>query len=347
MSAMQTAPMRGASIGDYVRRTAVPRPPQSNFWEWFHFAIRTPQGPDVVVNFCTAGDPRTRPSEDAWFGCCTVLVHDGTWSGDCVRHEQRTVQLGAGRILVAMPDHRLSFQDDLYRLRASAHRDRVAVDLQLVPLAMPATAAGVRLASNSRLSWHVVPRLAASGTVEIRGRNYHLKEAPAYHDHNWGPIAAGDLSWEWGYAIPEGNCVLQSVFFVRLLDRAQSTTYMQGLFVWKNGQPLRVFRDRELSVSQSGARPQRCPTRPRECALLLPPTVVDVPGSLTVTAGRGEDWLSLSVELLDAIRIAIPDGPTEELLVIHETRGAAVLRGSIERTSFNFPANGFFEFITH
>jgi hypothetical protein len=337
---------RRSPIGDYLRRTASADKTRCGFWEWFHFAVRLPTGPDLVVNLCTAPDPRTGASPSAWFGCSTILVHDGDWSGDTVRHEQGEVQLGAGRVWVAMGDNTLSVRRGVYHLHASSPRDQIRLDLDFVPLAMPATATGVQLAENRGLSWFVLPRLAATGIVEVGRHTHHLQGALAYHDHNWGPLGGADLSWEWGYCLPKERGAPESVFFVRILDRARCTTHMQGLFLWSGGRPLRLFRDGEMRIARTGERLQRSHVRPRVCSLLVPPLDVAVPRTLRVEGSRGEDWLALSVDLLDAIRIAMPDGPHEDLLVIHESRGLATLSGSIDGAPIEVETDGFFEFVT-
>ena len=75
--------------------------------------------------------------------------------------------------------------------------------LRFYPLARPAVASSVRLSGRERMRWLAVPRLAADGEITVSGRTFTLKNAPAYHDRNWGHFRWGeDYSWEWATILP-------------------------------------------------------------------------------------------------------------------------------------------------
>jgi hypothetical protein len=58
----------------------------------------------------------------------------------------------------------------------------------------------VELRDDDFLSGYAVPALAASATGRIcaSARCEQVRDAPAYHDHNWGVWR--DVTWEWGAA---------------------------------------------------------------------------------------------------------------------------------------------------
>jgi hypothetical protein len=329
------------SSSDYLRRTLPADELGDNFWEWLHFAVRA-DGIDVVINFSMAADPDPEQPRGQWFACWTILVRDRDgWLGDVERFDGAGVDLGGGRIFARCGSNCLALQDHAYRIQARLRRQRVSVDLALFPDALPAKAR-VDLGQHD-LSWFVVPKLRAWGTVDVCGQRHLVRGAPAYHDHNWGRVGGADLTWDWGYAHGRGP---KSAFFVRLLDRRRLATYMQGLFLWHDGKPLRVLRDGELSVDRSRGEPRRLQTVPGVCSLLLPTLSCEVPAEFCVAGGGGGDRVSLTFRPRNAVRIAAPDGSDEGLLVVHECGGKAALRGVVGGLRFEEEADGFFEFVT-
>jgi hypothetical protein len=341
---MVTTTLATPLLRDFIRRpTAVDA--DQGFWEWLHFAIRAPGNVDVVLNLCTAADPRPELAAPSWFGCATVLVHTDRWVGDTLRYDAREVKLGAGRIWACMGESVVRHADGKYSIHTELPRLRVRIDLELTPVGVGTSASGVRLPAGRSMSWHVVPRLIARGVVEIEGHAHRLHGALGYHDHNWGRIGDADLSWEWGYAHPRRPDATESVFFVRLMDRARCTTHMQGVFVWRDGLPVRLFRDRSVRFVRQGVLPLASPVVPRLCSLLLPPVSWELPASLAVEGASQDDEVLVRFETLDAARIAVPQMSDEQLLVIHEVRATARLRGRVADVLFEEEADGFFELV--
>jgi hypothetical protein len=339
--------MRGVlsslSFSDYFRRPLLDGHTARDFWEWVHFAVRT-ASIDLLVNFCMAVDPRAGCPPGAWVGCWMVAARDRQgWLGDVERFDQEMVTLGKGRIFAELGDNCISLQEGIYRLRGRLRRFPVALDMVLVPAAMPLRA---RLGGGG-LSWFVVPRLSAWGTVQIDGRRHALQGTSAYCDHNWGPIGSADLAWEWGYTHARGGADSETVVFVRLLDKARLATRMQGLFLWRDGRPGLVLRDRRLRIRWSRGVPRRLQTIPGVCSLLLPRMSTEVPAEFSVEGeGASGDRLSFSFRPSDAVRLAIPDGAGDGLIVIHESTGGGALRGQLCGRPFELEGDGFFEFVT-
>jgi hypothetical protein len=120
-------------------------------------------------------------------------------------------------------------RDGVYHLVARARGPAGSVGLDLVLRPQPNRYfPPVELRDEAFLSGYVVPALAASasGRICVAGRCTAVRDAAAYHDHNWGVWRA--VTWEWGAARgrtlsllyggvygPERNA---SPFFLTLVD---------------------------------------------------------------------------------------------------------------------------------
>ena len=141
-----------------------------------------------------------------------------------------------------------------------------------------------------------MPRLLASGTVTARGRRYEVRDAPAYHDRNWGRFAwGGGCAWEWATIIPADPQEPWSLV-PRIIDRRQAKVLSQSLMVWRSDRLVRKFYGPDLKVERRSAlqlaRPLRIPT---VAALALPGSAADVPRYLDVVAAAYADELHLQL----------------------------------------------------
>ena len=96
-------------------------------------------------------------------------------------------------------------RDGEYRLHGTARGNRGPARLDLVVRPKPNRYfPPVELRDDDFLSGYVVPALAAtaSGGSAPRGAAARSRDAPAYHDHNWGVWR--DVTWEWGAARGNG-----------------------------------------------------------------------------------------------------------------------------------------------
>lgn len=89
----------------------------------------------------------------------------------------------------------LTQRDGRYRLDVRAGGVMIALDIVPSPRQYFPP---VELSDDRFRSGYVVPALVATATGElcVRGRCTRVREAAAYHDHNWGTWA--DVTWEWG-----------------------------------------------------------------------------------------------------------------------------------------------------
>ena len=110
--------------------------------------------------------------------------------------------------------------------------------------------------TKSSVSGYVVPALAASasGTLCVGGRCAHVRDAAAYHDHNWGVWR--DVTWEWGAARGSRSSILYGgVYQGESAGSPLFLTLVDSLGV----QPDSPLQLRGLSRLTTGSRPARSP----------------------------------------------------------------------------------------
>ncbi len=216
---------------DDLDRFHLPRAPDSTWGEWHYFNLVT--GPDEwwYITFLIGGEVSSTGG-GRWGG--RMLVTHRRPDG---RHDRYTadvppegVTFDTTRADLAIGRSWVRQRDGEYRLHvaASGRRGRAQLDLTVRPKPnryFPP----VELRQDDFLSGYVVPALAAtaSGRACAAGRCTEIREAPAYHDHNWGVWR--DVTWEWGAAQGERVSLLyggvygprdvgSSPFFLTLVD---------------------------------------------------------------------------------------------------------------------------------
>ena len=133
------------------------------------------------------------------------------------------VRFASGQIDLAVGESAVRFADGCYQVRARLKDESVAIDATWTP-----QAEAVRIENmGGFINTFIVPRLATSGEVVIRGRRVVLRAVPGYHDHNWGTWDwSRDLGWNWGYLLDEpssGSTTLAtSIVFGQVTDATRS-----------------------------------------------------------------------------------------------------------------------------
>jgi hypothetical protein len=193
-----------------------------------------------------------------------------------------------------------------------------------------------------------VPRLTASGVVELGGERVELNDAAAYHDHNWGVFRWGDdFTWEWSSVLPESSSSPWSAVYMRLMDRGRSVARCQGLYVWHGESHRKIFRDHDLTVSTSGSfQPRDCLKIPPVMALLSPGIANDVPQRMTIRARDGADDVTLTFDMEDLCQVIVPnERDLKAVVTLNEATGRARLQGRLGNESMSMEGPGVFEFI--
>jgi hypothetical protein len=309
--------------------------------EWMHFGIFA-DSLDLLVNFNLAEElpgrpPRARLALLARYG-------DG-WDGDVDEFDADAVAVRGGAIEARFGECSLTFVDGSYRLAARLRRRAISLALTLRPLTFPSLANNVALGDGPPISWLVVPRLAASGEVLLGTRRLLLRDAPAYHDHNWGSFGA-EVSWLWGCALPDRSSNPWSLVFVRLGDRGHTRVHMQALLLWRRARQSRVFRAEELRVSQAGwLKPPRILKVPRVMALLAPSMACEVPRSITVDAQADGDHLRCAFVPSSLAQLIVPRDRDLGVTTINEVGCRLEAQGRVRGERFEWSGCGMFELL--
>jgi hypothetical protein len=221
------------------------------------------------------------------------------------------------------------------------------MELTLEPDAYPTEANNVTVEDGPPIHWMVLPRLRATGFVRIGTRTHVLRDAPAYHDHNWGSFGWGrNFAWEWGYTLPRDANNPWSLVFVRLTDRGHRHMLMQGIFLWHRGRQERVFRDGEIEVTHEGLlRPSSIFKIPRVMALVSPGLATDVPRRLTVSGRSGGDWVRFELVSSDVAQVVIPNDDDVGVTIINEVSGDARVEGEVRGVPIRFEGRSMCEFL--
>jgi hypothetical protein len=168
----------------------------STWAEWHYFNIAVSDRRWLYITFMIAGEVGV---PGRWGGriLLTTRDADGTYrsftrdvEADLVRFDTTSPDLsigGAGSVRL---------EGGVYRVRAEL--EGRSIDVSVVPSAgryfPPADLGGTEL-----ISGYVVPALAANATGTLcLPACEEVRDAPAYHDHNWGVWR--NVSWEWGAA---------------------------------------------------------------------------------------------------------------------------------------------------
>jgi hypothetical protein len=212
----------------------LPPHPDSAWGEWHYFNLLTSPKEWWHLTYLVGGEV----PDGRWGGRVLVTHHarDGRSERFTVEAHAAGVSFDTAGADVTIGGSSVRQRDGSYLLavRARGQVDALRMDLHLQPLPnryFPP----VELRDRAFVSGYVVPALAASasGRICLGAHCVDLRDAPAYHDHNWGVWR--DVTWEWGAARgtslsllyggvygPEragaGEAPVTSPFFLSLVD---------------------------------------------------------------------------------------------------------------------------------
>lgn len=307
---------------DELDRFHLPAGRDTTWGEWHYANVVVSEREWWYLTLLVGGDVRG----ERWGG--QVLVTHRRPDGRHVRISatvpREDVTFDTARADLRVGRSSLVQRDGRYRLEVNDGGVRVALDLVPAPNRYFPP---VELADDRFRSGYVVPALVAtaSGTLCHEGRCTTVRDAPAYHDHNWGTWA--DVTWEWGMGHgtsqallyggvrgPRGDAVAagDAPFFLALVD---------SLGV------RQVYRFR--GVTRHGARP--VPGHPEATA----------PESLTIVARRGDDSLRVAIRVADVAASQSGTAGMERLFL--QMRGRWRLAGTTAGRTVADSGTGFFE----
>jgi hypothetical protein len=311
---------------DELDRFHLPRRPDSTWGEWHYFNLVS--GPDEwwYVTFLVGGEVSLTQRGDRWGG--RMLVTHRRPDG---RHDRYTAEVPAARVAfdtaradVAIGESFVRQRDGEYRLHAEARGGGRSAQLDLVVRPAPNRYfPPVELRDDDFLSGYVVPALAASATgrICVAGRCSEVKDAPAYHDHNWGVWR--DVTWEWGSARGERLSLLYGGVYGP--ERSNSSPFF--LTIVDSLGVRRVLRFGRIGYE--GSRPADGVAGAR------------APERFTLTGTWEADTVTLSVEVDHALASEMEAASFRRLFL--QMRGRFELSGRIMGEPVRDRGQGFFE----
>jgi hypothetical protein len=316
--------------------------------EWQHFIVHA-EGIQLLVNFNLLDDrwatsERNRPVQRV----IAIARTARGWTGGIERIDANDVDLRPGEIAARFGRNSLAFEDGRYQVRIALDSVAITAELTFEPCTVPMLANNQPLSRTRVVSWMFVPRLMCTGTVTLGSKRYEIREAVAYHDHNWGNFAWGeDFAWEWGSALASGAQAQWSMVYARMSDLGRNVSRGQGLFVWRGAHFHSLFRDDEIETRYVGRLFAPSPLKlPPVMALLSPGGAQDVPARLEISARGKGDHLQVAFLTEDVVQVIIPnDADVNGVTVLNEVVGRVSARGAVRGSAVEMDGPGVFEFI--
>jgi hypothetical protein len=262
----------------------------------------------------------------------------GRWGGRLLithrrpdgRHERFTadysapqVRLDTARADLTIGGSTVRQRDGSYRLRAQASGEGGRVRLELTVQPRPNRYfPPVELREDRFVSGYVVPALAAdaSGRICVDSRCTEVRDAPAYHDHNWGIWRA--VTWEWGAATGRDLSLLYGGVYA-----ADRTTSPFFLALVDSLGVRRVLRFRRIEYEG---------TRPADGV-----HGVSAPARFALVSTWESDTVTLRVGVAHALATDMSAGSFRRTFL--QMRGAFALVGRVGGSPVSDEGEGFFE----
>jgi hypothetical protein len=311
---------------DDLDRFHLPRTHDSTWAEWHYFNLVTGPGEWWYITFLVGGEVDLHDRGDRWGGGMLVTHRrpDGRYDRYTAEVPAADVVLDTARADQAIGESWVRQRDGEYHLHVAARGERGPARLDLVVRPKPNRwFPPVELREDDFLSGYVVPALAATATGRacVAGGCTEVREAAAYHDHNWGVWR--DVTWEWGAAQGKRLSLLyggvygpqdagSSPFFLTLAD---------SLGVYR---VLRFGR-----IEYGGSRPVEG----------LPG--VRAPERFTLLGTWEEDTVRLSVQVDHALASKVTASTHRRTFL--QMRGRFELTGKVLGDSLHDRGQGFFE----
>jgi hypothetical protein len=307
---------------DQLDRFHMPAGRDSTWREWHYFNVVS--GPEEwwYITYLVAGDIRG----GNWGGQLLVTHRrpDGTHERFRGEVPREAVRFETTRADLLLGESEVSQRSGLYFLDGVAQGEQGVLRFQLtVRPERRRYFPPVELRSADFVSGYVVPalRATASGRICLGVECNDVREAPAYHDHNWG--VWGGVTWEWGQGrgrdidllyggvTRDGDAVANPYFFA-LVD---SLGMRQVL--------------RFAEVRYEGVRP------------VAGERGVRSPGRFTIVAVRDQDRVTLEVRVLSALATRMGTAGLDRYFL--QMRGAWALTGEVDGELLADEGFGFFE----
>ena len=305
----------------------------TQYKEWMHFCVFA-HDINVLVNFSLVKErgeltPRL-----------TLLVEQsGRWVGDIVSAESAVIR--PANLNFSARNCSLNFENGIFHITGVIPEKEIAVNFTLTPIVSPIQTPSVN-AGSGKLRWLCIPRCDAEGNVTVGNITHQFKNAPGYHDHNWGSFEwGGNFSWRWGY-FSFGSDL--SVIVSRILDK-QAHQVISDSFMVSSDNDLKDFRGHNVKHKQKGVLQL-------ESNLTVPPIIslairsgnVSINREYEVKATNQEDALTLTFVPQSLATIGMPSGEQGiETSTISELSCTANLTGTLRGKAISCTGKGIWE----
>ncbi len=327
---------------DFVRRPPRDSSADPLHREWLHFSVSGASW-TLVLNFSITDDARSSSRRGR---LVALLRTEGGWEGDVVELGSSDVDATPGEVFMRLGQNLVEFRDGAFVVTGELQHRELAFDLRLKPESFPSMANNVSLgAGRAPINWVVVPRLRATGTVQLGQRRLSAAGASAYHDHNWGYFGQRDFAWQWGHAWSDQPGAPETVVFTRLLNGNQTFCFMQALLLWTGVRQDRVMREDEVNVHTEGRLRIQPFAVPRRARLLAEGTSVDIPRTVHIRSSGNDDWLNARFDAEDAAQIIVPNDDDLGTTLINEVVGKMSVEGQVRGRAVSFDGRAVFEFL--
>ncbi len=313
---------------DYWRRPGAMGEDGSGAKEWSYFCVATDNF-KLLLNFSLTAEARDGTTVEV--PRLVIMLRDGTrWSGSVDSFDLAACRVRAGDLETRFGPHALTFRDGNYHIEIDG-AGQFSARLTLTPESRPALARSVRLSPRGPMRWLVVPRLSASGTLNLGSAHFQVVSAPAYHDRNWGHFPwGGDFSWEWIVLLPVDAAVDWTIVYMQIADRGRNRLFSRSIMAWHRHAPTRVFHAADIAVNCAGyLRPGHIVRVPAVAALAAHGGAADIPARVLIRAACGRDSLTLDLRHDDYAQLCMPNDDGCALTLLSEVRSRAIVSGSL------------------
>ncbi|MEO8295192.1 MAG: hypothetical protein ABI613_06720 [Gemmatimonadota bacterium] len=307
---------------DEIDHFHLPEVPDSSWGEWHYFNIIAAPNEWWYVSLLVGG----QVPAGKWGGQVLVTHRrpDGHYERFSEDNPATRISFDTTRANLAIGNSRVDQTEGSYRLVVQT--GDISIDLTIEPRAhhyFPP----VQLKEGPYPSGYAVAalRAEASGRLCSRGKCEEVRNARAYHDHNWGVWR--DVTWEWGAA--SGH----SLSFLYGEVRTPGASESQEPFFFSLVDSLgirQVLRGREITYRGSQ------PTAGGEG--------VSAPATFEFIAGRNRDSVRVTVQVHEAVATRMGTSTLQRHFL--QMRGSFVLSGMIAGQVVNERGDGFFETFT-
>jgi hypothetical protein len=331
------------NLAETLRPPSPLDPTAPAYKDWFHLNFADPEtGTIGLLNVSLHGspwDPRSRAMG-------LVLVHSpkSGWQS----HVEIMAYSGANLSESAIALHDIALAVD--RPRGTIHAsslgasNRFHARLRAEAASQPIDFEQEMPLGSGWISWYLVSNLHLNGEWTFHGRRTLLKNAPAYHDHNWGRWHWGDdFGWEWGCFLKGASDL--SIVFARTTDRAHRS-WEEPYLIAEVNSTRRCFLPENIEVEFEGRFDSQLHRIPGAMATLHQEMAEPrLPAGVTIHAQQGADELAISFAARAGAQFIAADPALRGYSFIHEMVGEYRVSGTLRGAHLDDHGSAVFEYV--